>query len=453
MLEESSGWNRPWTQPCVLIAESAINGKLLAVEKVQYGLYALCKLGDWVKLESIKTMLAGNQDRVRVEEPEHQEGAGFAKDHWWHSAALCSDLGIRLQQSIQSAEEMSSKIPLCLDRPKTPIFAATATSKRMTTAVLASPEALSHPDTNSGRERPDPMVQASSEAFLRKPAQEVPPVKLDQILQEPQETLNMIKTQYHEALYASKASLAYFAKGPLSRARATFGSREGDQDQSYLTQFLRESILSLTTMDTKYREILPALIKDLPFESLSDDEGAMVIATTSKKIRKSRKSNIGKDGLYPGEELNIMKWWLTRDISSVACDSAEGRDAATRAALLEQRARETQIQIILILEVLALEKSAPVTSIEQKAESQPLYLAHIDASDKKKRKPKKPQDLDTLLDLLVDRLCIWQSTNDDDSKSADNDEKAKDQDGTRAAGVSNGKDQLRQFCVDIVLPL
>ncbi|KAK4697471.1 DNA replication regulator SLD3, partial [Lecanoromycetidae sp. Uapishka_2] len=262
----------------------------------------------------------------------------------------------------------------------------------------------------------------------------------------------MIRSQYQEALYASKASLAYFAKGPLSRARAAFHSYDdAGHSQSQLAQFLRTSILALPTMDIKYRETLPGLLKGLPFRTLSDDEGEHVIAATGKNIRKSKKMKIGKNGLYSGEELNVARWWLSRDTVLMACDTAEAQEEGTRVVLLEQRAKETQMQIILVLETLALEVSDRAVSLER---DPPQHFAQPDeVSQKKIKKTKKQQDLVTLLDLLADRLSIWQSMSVDEGNTANKEKRPTSQAGAKATDAGSGSDQLRQFCIDVILPL
>ena len=210
------------------------------------------------------------------------------------------------------------------------------------------------------------------------------------------------------------------------------------------------SILSLTVMDTKYRETLPALVKDLPFGPLSEDEGATVVATLSKKVRKSKKTKVGKNGLYPGEEVSVTRWWLARDRPSTACDLSDAREEETRAVLLEQRARETQMQIILALEVLALEAPSTTPSIEQNAKE---LLAQRDEESQKKKKPKKLQDLHMFLDLLVDRLCIWQSMSTDEEKASSKGKEPAPHHAADAVDESTVSGHLRQFCVDVVLPL
>lgn len=254
-----------------------------------------------------------------------------------------------------------------------------------------------------------------------------------------------------------QSSLAYFAKGPLSRARAAFSVYDGSvNNYSHLTSFLRSCILSLASMDTKYREALPELVKEFPFDLLSDEECTMAIETISKKVRKPKKFNVGKNGLYPGEEVNIARWWLSRDLSTVACDSPDAREEATRSAVLEQRARETQMQIILSLETLALESLSTTQPVEDLPPTDSMEGGDGSQKMKKKKtqkKHKKSQDLSMLLDLLVDRLCIWQSMSVDEMKTSNGEERIVSQHEAKSTPKATGRDHLRQFCIDVILPL
>lgn len=204
-------------------------------------------------------------------------------------------------------------------------------------------------------------------------------------------------------------------------------------------------------MDAKYRETVPSMVKDLPFGPLSEDESVSIANALVKQIRKSKKIKIGRNGLYPGEEASITRWWLSRDAPAAACDSADARDNATRLALLEQRARETQLQVILALEVLALEASTIEPSVEKK--TMRTVTEDVGESQEKKKKAKKPQDLIMLLDLLVDRLTIWQSMNMDEDKTSMKGETPSSQHPVKSIDKTSNSDHLQQFCVDVVLPL
>lgn len=380
---------------------------------------------------------------IKVERPENrrrQEHPGLQGDKWWTMAAIESASDTRDDQSGISGIENICGVRLCLQPARQKSHALDQVTQEATLPISQD---------QTGNELTE---------------------MVEEVAQNPEEVFKLVRAQYQEALYASKvrrllirlllnvllithkSSLAYFAKGPLSRARAAFCLPDGHSNKhSHLISFLRSCILSLATMDIKYREALPEVVKGFPFDSRSDDECINVIKTISKKTRKSKKTNVGKNGLYVGEEVNIARWWLSRDLSSVACDSAGAKEEAVRSALLEQRARETQMQIILSLEILALESIAT----SQPVENLPTMnsTGRDDGSQKRKKKPKKPQDLSMLLDLLVDRLCIWQSMTVDEMKTSNGENRSACQQAAKSTANMAGRDHLRQFCVDVVLPL
>ena len=201
-------------------------------------------------------------------------------------------------------------------------------------------------------------------------------------------------------------------------------------------------------MDKKYKEAIPAIINQLPSQAMSEDDTAAVIAEMHKKSRRAKQRRIGKDGLFPGEELSVSRWWLSRDSSLQDSDSHVSGEELIRASLLELRARETQMQIILLLEALALEVSMSASTVgNSKSQGAPEREEILHA---KIKKPRKPQDLNVLLDLFVDRLCIWQSMRTDDgnlNKAGEGPSQA----GGDHSGI--GADVLKTFCVDVVLPL
>lgn len=199
-------------------------------------------------------------------------------------------------------------------------------------------------------------------------------------------------------------------------------------------------------MDKKYKETLPNIVKELPIGVFSDDEN--ITANFRKKTRKKQSSKIGKDGLYPGEELSAIRWWLDRRNSIDGDYSGEIRDESVRLRMAEQRARETQLQIILLLETLALEASNPGKT----SESDPIDVEEKHPSSKK-QKAKKLHDLNVLLDLQIDRLCIWQSMSVGGGGSLIHDDKTDSQATLRVSNEGRKFDVLRDFCVDVILPL
>ena len=199
-------------------------------------------------------------------------------------------------------------------------------------------------------------------------------------------------------------------------------------------------------MDTKHRETIPNLVRGLPFSILSDDDGPSVLASMATS-RKSKNRKFGKNGLHPGEDSSIARWWLSRDISNEACDTPEAREDYLRLVLLEQRYRETKLQIILILETLALE------ALPSCHRSSLGIGESIEDSKEKPRKRKRLQNLDTLLELLVDRMSIWQSMALEDTKPSGKRKIPNHQHNSMKDNAAAEAMHLQQFCIDVVIPL
>lgn len=186
-------------------------------------------------------------------------------------------------------------------------------------------------------------------------------------------------------------------------------------------------------MDLKYRETLPSIIRNVML-SVSDDEN---IPRTKK--RKSKKT-IGKNGLYPEEEEYVHKWWKDRSLTEHATMSVErNREAEAKKHVADLRLRETQLQILLILEAMSLE---PIASDNQGNDDEKPKTA-------KKSKSKKAQDLNVLLELHLDRLCIWHAVSSDEAVVS---ESAKAQDGNHLAGKKVESDAVRDFCTEVIIP-
>ena len=202
-------------------------------------------------------------------------------------------------------------------------------------------------------------------------------------------------------------------------------------------------------MDKKYRETLPSMVKELPVGVFSEDENDSIFTSFRKKHRKTKTLKPGKDGLYPEEEVNVVRWWLSRSNCVDGEDSFASREESVRIRLLEQKARETQLQIILVLETLALEAS----KLKRNIEDVPAAIREENCPSKQKPKTKKLQDLNVLLNLLVDRLCIWQSMSMEEGSSSTNGDEFGSQTTGRILSQVPNVDVLRNFCVDVILPL
>lgn len=237
-----------------------------------------------------------------------------------------------------------------------------------------------------------------------------------------------------------QTSLAYFAKGPLTRCRTAFQTPDPTHTQTpgQLIDFYREAVLAAKKMDLKYRESLPASVREAVL-AVSDDEAAL-----TKKRKTKKKKKLGKNGLYPEEDEFVRKWW--KDRSMVEASTQEGsREAETKKHISDLRLRETQLQILLILEVMALESTPIEKNNPESAEPA------TEETNTPKKRTTKPQDLDVLLELHLDRLCIWHAVSMEESTAADSAKRSSFTDGHNS-GKKVESDAVRDFCTEVVIP-
>lgn len=188
-------------------------------------------------------------------------------------------------------------------------------------------------------------------------------------------------------------------------------------------------------MDLKYRQTLPTSVRDA---LLTPSDGE------STKKRKSKKKTLGKNGLYPEEGALIRKWWKDRSMESSAQENS--RDMESKKHISDLRLRETQLQILLILEVIALE-STPTEDKNKPSQKVP----DEENNSPKKPRAKKAQDLNVLLELHLDRLCIWHAVSLEDSTAADS-AKASSFSDSHMSGKKVESDAVRDFCTEVVVP-
>lgn len=204
-----------------------------------------------------------------------------------------------------------------------------------------------------------------------------------------------------------------------------------------LVNFYREAILPAKKMDLKYRETLPSTIRDVML-IISDDE------STQKKKRKSRKKKLGRNGLYPKEEGFIRRWWKDRSVSENDTLMETSRETEMKKHVADLRLRETQLQILLILETMALESTV---NYGTKSDGENGEKATNETA--KKSKSKKLQDLNVVLELHLDRLCIWHAVSFDDLAIP---ESVKDTENSHMSGKKAESDAVRDFCTEVIIP-
>ncbi|RYP74230.1 hypothetical protein DL771_003163 [Monosporascus sp. 5C6A] len=416
--------------PVVLIARLESDKTIYALERQNNGLYSLCQLCSWVNLAALcelSTVSCGHLINESPPQPTDSSTSQPLITLQLHKENKKRRLAIEAIQSLvkKPARSRSVSTPSqpveFITQPAAPAGDEKATSRQSGNGQASRDAApfSSIPDTKS-------QMQATAET---------------RIYESPsQPTANDIFD-------------TYFAKGPLSRARAAFHlDCDSALEMNDLIDFLKALVMTTVQIDKKYLETLPAIISKMkPAMQDSDNEQS----SSKAKKRKAKKMKLGKDGLYPGEEEHVRKWWGVHKPEPKDDDetttSASPHDAKVKLSYL--RSRETQLQMIIILEILALE---PLRTPDDAADSRLPGMpgaAEDDGGTPKPAPPKKRNrhNFPFLLDVHADRLCIWHSTALDEVKMMDDSQigqKSEAQNSLRATS-----DPLKDFCVDVIVPL
>ncbi|KAI9683484.1 MAG: hypothetical protein M1822_006024 [Bathelium mastoideum] len=415
----------------VLITRLEEDGALYAVEHVRDDVFALCRLGSWVK-EGDLTKHTKSETGLKLQNSGLSgRPTALHPAEWWHTAAIGEPSGNQWRRKQFSRNDPSVNLS-----PE-----ALPTSGNLN--VLPEPGVMEAQGSNA-----DKNIEIPNPGFVQEPQSELQPSSTEEIYS------NIIQ-KYLDTLYLSKTSLAYFAKGPLSRARVAFTDRNlKSMHTSDLAHFLRQCLL-LKSMDKKYRDKLPDIAEKVALTAPS----ASLEGSTVPKRRKSKKLKPNTNGIFPEEEEYVRRWWYALESTDSGVPSPENRNSIIRSRLAELRIRETQMQLILALEVLALEAQASSaesknvdTQDEVQVEAQKPQLN--DVRDQTKPKDDKPKDLSTYLDLLVDRLCIWQSLQHDDHLQTIIKDKNEGHDASPSQPQNEKRpnDALRAFCIEVIIP-
>ena len=215
--------------------------------------------------------------------------------------------------------------------------------------------------------------------------------------------------------------------------------------------FLESLIMTTKLIDKKYSEGIPSCISLIDIQDHSADD-ANQVAGMPKKRRSSKKMKPGKDGLYPFEDNFVRKYWASLEEEAQSGGPGFTREERTKYRLAQLRVRETQLQMIVILEVLALQQLASMT--EDLGADLPAALPTVPIAESKEKivKSKKPDNLTTLIDVHIDRLCIWQDIAAEATNSVLGE--LQNGDGSGPLNVPKHTDNiLRDFCVEVIGPL
>jgi hypothetical protein len=396
--------------PKVLIAEYEAVRTLYAVERIQARVYTICKLAPWLKVKDMVELWdPANVPAYPV--PSALDASQRAGGLWWQHAVVETQL-----------------VERPVKRARMSMIRRTAEMVR----IKAEPQQeSSHVTTPSVETDGGVALEAAQEPAFQYPTA--------------QEQLEILVRQYLDAVYTSKTSLAYFAKGPITRIRNTFTSPDESAPPTHeLVGFLRSMLLSPKASDKKYYEKLPTVIKAIPVGLVSDEE------EPGKAKKSKKKTKLSRDGVYPSEDAFIKKWWRS-EMPSADSAGQETIETRIRRRIGDLRVRETLAQMILMLEIVALESLATYKPPSGDEPSVGDSQMQDDSQNKPKKRKKKLDDITLQLDLLLDKLSIWHAT--EEAGILDFDIKAaKQQDNVDGTGKDGASDRLHGFCVEVIIP-
>ncbi|CAG8244196.1 unnamed protein product [Penicillium nalgiovense] len=430
---------RARTEPTVLAVRLVPNGGLYIIERVKRGLYSLSKLARWIHegnlVVAAKVWHGTGAAEVNGEAVDETDAIPDGFD-WWQVAQIDEPL------SDVEMSERSAGLDIAV------VFGSSESDVgNIETSFVGVVEHRSQSlvpsrsfDADEGGSFLLPESQGLGDVAAAMEVDGVDSNVVD-VQQSPEELLDGMRDNYLQALYVSKTSVAYFAKGPLTRCRTAFQARDSEQPHgsTELVESYREAILATKKMDLKYRETLPSAIRDAVL-ALSDD------GAKSKK-RKSKKKKMGKNGLYPEEEAFIHRWWKDRILNESSAQETS-REAESKKQISDLRLRETQLQILLILEVMVLEMT--IASAEKNNTTKEKDV-NEEQGTLKKAKPKRSTDLNVLLELHLDRMCIWHAVTMEETSAADT-AKTSSFSGSHLSGKKVESDAVRDFCTEVIIP-
>lgn len=409
----------------VLIAKVGKERALYAIERLEQNVYSGSRLLNWATWDTLKTLL---QQPPRTLHKKPCISTQSSTREWWSS--------IIIEQSSEVHSNKSIKLESDDD--------VTASHRDTTDAQAVAGSGLPSPTEQPRQDMPDVAAQLP---LLRNDT-----TRTESVMNM-EDSITSVSTNYLEMLYTSRAPLAYFVKGPLSRARAAYNIAGAQSNHlQELVDSLRLLILSISALDKKYKESIPTTIKTLA------SAGTSLEKPKTAKRKKSRKFKPGKDGLFPDEVDSIGQWWVRDMTGSTLSPTAESLQAAMKTRITGLRLREYLLQLVLILEVIAIETT--ITKANSKAQQTTHDMqattedSQVPETEIPAKTAKKPRDLQPLVETIIDRLQIWQSVS-----SVELDNPVEESEHTRngvnvdAAADETARDELKEFCVEVVVPL
>ncbi|KAK9463331.1 DNA replication regulator SLD3-domain-containing protein [Lipomyces oligophaga] len=259
--------------------------------------------------------------------------------------------------------------------------------------------------------------------------------------------LRQFQHLYFETLYFSRSPLTFFAKLGISRFRALCNN-----DSRKIVIALGEMLQTVAEADYKYRNGIPDMLNSLEMKYgvTVDIAECEEVETQTNSSTSNNQTHAPSERFYQTqvnlnrteqEKIIIRRWWNREE---------KVRKVSTRGeAINKLKRRETKMQAILVLEILSQEHTLELTSAEK---TKPKGKENSKTTNKTKNIKRKMiaytggLDLRLLLDVLFDRLQIWQAVSSlDDLLGQDSPEKKQKQN-------FDIEDDVTSFFVSVVLP-
>lgn len=242
---------------------------------------------------------------------------------------------------------------------------------------------------------------------------------------------SILCSKYYETLYVAQTPVSYFAKSNLSRARAKCKEKYPPLDGSpttrvvyldKLVKILKSMILDILDLDSKY------------------DTHNFWQAVRSNQF-----------SAYTSDEQKCMKSWFTDLEDRIPNLSLQSDDFKSGIELL--KTREIQLQIILLMEILALESERD-TKLGKDTASSPqapkrtrnIGLVRLKKQPKTQEPTSKEPSINLMAIAMFDRLCI---RNLSDEKI---DHIRSDAHFDTPAQATAAADKTQEFCREAIIP-
>lgn len=242
---------------------------------------------------------------------------------------------------------------------------------------------------------------------------------------------SILCTRYYETLYVAQTPVSYFAKSTLSRARAKCKEMYPPLDVSPTTRVVYLA---------KLVKILKSMILDvLDLDSKYDPHNFW------QAVRSNQFS------AYTSDEQKCMKSWFSDFENRIPDLSFQSHDFKSGIELL--KTREIQLQIILLMEILALENEHDtklgkdiIASPQAPKRTRSIGLVRLKKQSKTQQPTSKEPSIHLMAIAMFDRLCI---RNLSDEKT---DYIRSDAHFDTPAQATAAADKTQEFCREAIIP-